>query len=202
MRNIADAMGADAAAHVDLIDMVVSGPLRRVEALPGGGWVITPQTGRPLLLTDADQARAYITRTAEGGARDLSPVRPPAPLAPVAEGVPEGCGCAPAAPDDHLPFQARADLMQARAITAALGDLGVVPARRAAAWDETHQAAAVRVTSSHGLYALHIPPVHRQFAVYRNGRRDGVLPARRVPAYRDSMVATLLAAYLRDRAAL
>ncbi|MER7069291.1 hypothetical protein ABT357_27100 [Streptomyces albidoflavus] len=187
------------ATHQALVDLVVSGPLRAVTALPGGGWEVTPVTGRPLILTDEDQAHAYLTRTASTGAPALAPVRAIAPAVEVEEEGPEGCGCVPSAP---APFAGQADLMQARAISAELGERGVPAARRSAAWVAEHEAAAVRVHSDHGLYALRIPPVGKQYPVYRDGRRDGVLPARRVPAVTDATVATLFAYYLRDRAAL
>ena len=62
-------------AHQALVDLVVSGPLRAVTALPGGGWEVTPVTGRPLILTDEDQAHAYLARAASTGAPALAPAR-------------------------------------------------------------------------------------------------------------------------------
>ncbi|MGX9891412.1 hypothetical protein [Streptomyces sp. NPDC002276] len=190
------------AAAIELFDLVVSGALRAVTANADGSWTITPVVGRPLLLTGPAEVYAYVDQAHGTGPAALTPVRAALPAMPAetAEPEPAGCGCVPAAP--ALPSGAAVDLMQARAISAALGDLGITPARRSAAYDETAQAAAVRVASTHGVYALHVPPVGRPFSVWRNGARDGSLGARRVPANTDSYLATLYAAYLRERGEL
>ncbi|MGW0786154.1 hypothetical protein [Streptomyces sp. NPDC002913] len=186
----------------DLFGLIVSGPVRAVHTNEDGSWTVVPVIGAPLLLTGTQEAAAYVQRaTASTGPAALAPAVLTMP-APAYDDEPEaGCGCIPAAARPRS-AQQESDLMQARAVAAALGDLGISPSRRTAAYDDEHQAAAVRVASTHGLYTLHIPPVQRQYPVMRDGRRDGVIGARRIPAVRDSMVATLYAAYLRDRGAL
>ncbi|MFF0430341.1 hypothetical protein ACFYUJ_39015 [Streptomyces sp. NPDC004520] len=190
-------------AAAGLFALVVSGPLREVEALPGGGWIVTPQTGAPLVLPGDEEAAAYIHNATHGtGPAALAPAALSlAPAAPAAdEDEVAGCGCVRAVRVDR-PERA-ADLMQARQISACLQDFEVSASRRSVVFDEQAQAAVVRVASDHGLYALHIPPVHARFTVYRNAVRDGQLEARRVPGTRDSLIATLFATYLRGRAAL
>ncbi|MFB7031020.1 MULTISPECIES: hypothetical protein [unclassified Streptomyces] len=187
-----------------LTALVVDGPLREVQAVPGGGWVITPQIGTPLVIPGAAEAAAYIEQATRGtGPAALAPavLALPAPApADRDEDETAGCGCVPSA--RAVSPERAADLMQARQISAGLGDFGVASARRSTTFDEEAQAAVVRVTSDHGLYALHIPRVHGPFTVHRDGRRDGQLGVRRVPGTRDSLVATLLATYLRERDAL
>lgn len=198
MHTTSRAAQPEAVAAIELFDLVVGGALRKVEAHADGSWTITPVTGRPLLLTGPAEVTAYVDRTNGTGPAALAPARTLAvEAAETPETGPEGCGCVPTAP--AVPSAFAADLMQARAIAAALGDLGVSPSRRSAAYDERAQAAAVRVATTHGLYALRIPPVTRAFVVYRNGQRDGALGARRVPANSDSYITTLYAAYLRER---
>ncbi|MGW1674577.1 hypothetical protein [Streptomyces sp. NPDC002324] len=189
----------EATAAIELFDLVVTGSLRKVEANADGSWTITPTIGQPLVLTGTAEVTAYVDRAHGTGAAALAPALAlPAPYADDQE--PEGCGCIPAV--RRVPATYTADLMQARAISAGLGDFGVSPSRRTVAYDETAEAVAVRVATTHGIYALHIPPVARPFVVHRNGDRDGSLGVRRVPATTDSTISTLYAAYLRERGVL
>ncbi len=182
-----------------LAQLVISGPLQAVHANGDGSWTITPTTGQPLILTGPDEVAAYVERATQStGPQALAPARP---LAPATGDDHQGCGCRPAIAPALSP-QHQADLMQARAVLAGLAEFGVRAARRSVAFDEAAQAVTVRVQSGHGLYALHIPPSGAQFPVHRNGRRDGVIGARRVPATTDSLITALYAGYLRDRAAL
>lgn len=199
----------DEAAAIELFDLVVSGPLRRVEANADGSWTVTPVTGRPLILTGAAEVAAYVDQTTGTGPTALVPAPAPAapsavpslvPSAASAAEEPPGCGCVPAA--RAVPTRYEADMMQARAIAARLAEYGVRAARRSAAYDTEQQAAAVRVSTGHGTYTLLIPPPRRRYAVMRNGQRDGALSARRIPADTDSKITTLFAYYLRDRGAL
>ncbi|WP_330346659.1 hypothetical protein OG858_46960 (plasmid) [Streptomyces europaeiscabiei] len=190
----------EAAATIELFDLVVTGSLRKVEANADGSWTITPTVGQPLVLTGTAEVTAYIDRTHGTGPAALAPALTlPAPDTS-ADQDPEGCGCVPAV--RGVPAMYTPDLMQARAISAGLGDFGVNASRRTAAYDETAHAVAVRVATDHGIYALHIPPVTRPFVVHRNGHRDGSLGVRRVPATSDSTISTLYAAYLRERGVL
>ena len=185
----------EATAAVELFELVVTGPLRRVEANADGSWTVTPVTGRPLILTGPDQVAAYVQQAQGTGPQALSPVTPEHTTAPADE---TGCGCVPGV---RAAGGRQADIMQARAVHRHLADW--LPAeRRAAGWNADAGAASVRVASDHGLYELIIPPVGRPYPVFARGRRDGVLDARRVPATTDSFVATLYAAYLRDRGEL
>ncbi|MFJ2112434.1 hypothetical protein ACIOEX_11165 [Streptomyces sp. NPDC087850] len=186
------------AAAIELFELVVSGPLRKVEAIADGSWIVHPVIGQPLVLTGPDQVAAYVVQAHGTGPAALAPAAASGPAA--AEDEPGGCGCV--ATLRSRPSQYEADMMQARAVSAGLGDFGVSPARRSVAYDQQHQAAAVRVDTTHGIYSLHIPLIHHQFVVMRGDRRDGVIGARRVPAVRDSLIATLYAAYLRERAVL
>ncbi|MGW2793615.1 hypothetical protein ACWC9H_27300 [Streptomyces sp. NPDC001251] len=197
MRTITEAVGETAARQ--LAQLVISGPLRAIHANGDGSWTIVPVTGQPLILTGRDEVTAYIERATHGtGPQALAPARP---ITADTGADDEACACRPAIAPALSP-QHHADMMQARAILTGLAAFGVRAARRSAAFDETAQAVAVRVQSGHGLYALHIPPAGMQFPVHRNGCRDGVIGARRVPATTDSMVTALYASYLRDRAAL
>ncbi|MFF2751108.1 hypothetical protein ACFVVA_36930 [Kitasatospora sp. NPDC058048] len=110
-------------------------------------------------------------------------------------------GCCVAAPATATPTQIT-DLLQARSIAQHLPALGIIGDRIAAAVDADARAAVVRVDSRHGLFGLIIPPVGRAFPVMHNARRIGALNVRRIPANSDSSIATHLAAFLRDRAAL
>jgi len=186
----------DGSAAIALFELVLTGPLRKVEAIPGGGWIITPVVGRELVLTGADEVAAYVQQAHGTGPQALAPAAAPAPRTPAAE---TGCECTTTARTG--PGSQQADVMQARAINGHLGDW-VEPERRAAGWDADAGAAAVRIHTPHGLYVLFVPPVGRAFPIFREGRRDGALDVRRVPGTRDSLVATLLAAYLRDRGEL
>jgi len=189
----------ESAAALELVDLVISGALRRIEANSDGSWTITPVVGQPLVLTGPAAVLAYVDQAHGTGPAALAPTKH-LPAIESADDEPEGCGCSPAA--RPAPPPSGADLMPARAVSAALGDFGVSASRRSAAIDETAQAAVVRVASTHGIYALPIPPVGRAFGVWRNGKRDGSLGARRVPANTDSYLATLYATYLRDRGVL
>ncbi|MFE7665124.1 hypothetical protein [Streptomyces celluloflavus] len=172
--------------------LTVSGPLRAVEAHADGSWTVTPAAGPPLLLTGPHEVTAYIERAHHGtGPAALAPAHP-APDLPD-----EICGCV--AVIEPTPTAATADVMQARAIYHHLAQLGVASERRSYAWDDRHQAAAVRVSTPHGLYALLIPPVGRAFVIHYRGARIGALDARRVPATTDSLAGTLYATFLRDR---
>ncbi|MFE3557287.1 hypothetical protein ACFXKW_20830 [Streptomyces sp. NPDC059193] len=185
---------------LELFDLVVSGPLRAVHANADGSWTVVPVTGPALLLTGPDQVAAFVDRATHGtGPQALAPATRELPAPATADDT-SGCGCAPA--PYHRPHPQESDLMHARAIGARMDEYGIHTARRSVAYDDTAQAAALRIVTDHGLYALHIPPTGQQFRVHRNGTRDGVIGARRVPATPDSTVAALLAAYLRDRGAL
>lgn len=194
MQRSAYATQPEFTAALDLADMLVSGPLRAVHSHPDGSWTVTPRTGPSLLLTSPAQVAAYVERAHGTGPQSLAPARPVRAVEP--DGREGGCDCVPAAVSNGT---ARPDLLQARAISGHLGELGIPAARRSAAHDSEHQAAAVRVATDHGLYALLIPPVGRPFPVLANSHRDGALDVRRIPAVTDSHVATLFAAYLRDR---
>lgn len=182
----------EAVAAVELFDLVVTGPLRKVESNADGSWTVTPVVGRPLVLIGPDQVAAYVQQARGTGPQALAPAITPAPTRDAA-----GCECAPAvragSPQAHL--------LQARAVHRHLADWLPVE-RRAFGWNEEAGAASVRVASAHGLYELFIPPVGRPFPVFFNGRRSGALDARRVPAVSDPLIATLYAAYLRDRGEL
>lgn len=181
----------EAAAAIDLFDLVVSGPLRRVESHPDGSWTVTPTVGAPVLLTDPAQVAAYVATAHGTGPQALAPVAPTG--RPAAEPA-EACGCVPAVRTrDHS-----AEVMQALAVHHLLAEW-IAPARRSAAWDEDAQAAAVRIESPHGLYQMFIPAPGRPFPVFLAGRRDGTLGVRRGPGTSDGTVAALLACYLRDR---
>ncbi|WP_125264844.1 hypothetical protein [Streptomyces alboflavus] len=186
------------AAAIELFDLVVTGALRSVEAHPDGSWTITPAIGRPLTLTSPAAISAYVDQAHGTGPQALAPARTLAPAVPDAETEPPGCGCVPTT----LPTGAAADLMQARAISRHLNTLGISSQRRSVAYDQALEAAVVRVHTAHGLYALRIPEPRALFGVWRNGSRDGSLGERRVPANSDSYLATLYAAYLRERGAL
>ncbi|WP_331718299.1 hypothetical protein [Streptomyces sp. NBC_00134] len=167
---------------------VITGAVRKVEANADGSWTITPLTGRPVTLTPA----AAVQFTAQSSTN--------APIETAADDS-AGCGCVPAATVE-MPAARAAALHQARAICGALASLGIPAARRSAVYDEEARRPVVRVATDHGLYALHIPPMAQPFAVYRDGRRNGSLGARRVPAVSDDHVAALYVAYLRDRGEL
>ncbi|MEU1133340.1 hypothetical protein ABZ383_26385 [Streptomyces sp. NPDC005900] len=164
-------------------DLVITGAVIQAEAHPDGSWTITPATGRPVRIAPPHPER---TRAADA--------------APAVEEDTGGCGCLPASPSPLSAAQAMA-LQQARAICDALGKLGIAAARRTAVIDDARRT-VVRYAAAHGLYALHIPPQGAQFAVYRDGRRNGALGARRVPAVSDDHLAALYLAYLRDRGEL
>lgn len=169
--------------------LVITGEVARAEAHADGTWTITPATGRPIRLA----TEAAVEHPA------------PAPAAPAAGAVEDdnGCGCAPAAAPAAMPKARALALQQARAVTAALAELGVPAARRSATYDEQARRPVVRIVTAHGLYALHIPPVGQVYPVHRNGRRNGTLgDTHRTPAVSDSHVAALLLAYLRDRGEL
>ncbi|MEU7230013.1 hypothetical protein [Streptomyces chrestomyceticus] len=167
--------------------LVITGPLRALHAHPDGTLTVTPAVGPSLLLTGQQQAHAP---QVYDGPTPAHAIEAPADTA-------EPCGCIPLS---QAPSPAvAADVMQARAISHHLADLGVPAARRAVGWDDTHQAAAVRVSAHHGLYALLIPPVGRAFPVLYRSERIGALDARRTPSTRDSLAGTLYAAFLRDR---
>ncbi|MEU1121825.1 MULTISPECIES: hypothetical protein [unclassified Streptomyces] len=163
---------------------VITGSVDRIEAHPDGSWTITPRTGTPLRVTFRPAAEAD---------------RPQSARHDVIEG--ETCGCVPTAPVTITAARAAA-LQQARAVAAALGDLGVPAPHRSAAYEEHARRAVVRVATTHGLYALHVPPMGAPFTVDRDGYRNGALGARRVPAVSDDHVAALYVAYLRDRGEL
>jgi hypothetical protein len=183
----------EATAAVELFELVVTGPLRKVEANADGSWTVTPVVGRPLILTGPAEVAAYVQQAQGTGPQALAPAMP-APAA--AEDA--GCGCVPAV---RIGTGRQADVLQARAVYHHLAEW--LPAeRRAYGWNEDAGAASVRVATDHGLYELFIPPIGRAFPVCVLGRRDGALDARRVPGTRDSLVATLYAAYLRDRGEL
>ncbi|GAA0439195.1 hypothetical protein [Streptomyces luteireticuli] len=109
------------------------------------------------------------------------------------------CGCRPTT---GLSPQHAAETLHARAIDRHLGDLGVSARRRAVGYDTTVRAVALRVQTDHGLYALIVPAIGRPYPILRNGTRAGALDIRRVPGVSDSMIATLYAFWLRDRADL
>ncbi|MDJ0344264.1 hypothetical protein QMK19_29075 [Streptomyces sp. H10-C2] len=149
-----------------------------------------PVTGRPLILTGPAEAAAYVLQARGTGPQALAPTRE----LTGAPAIEAGCGCAPAAPVGTP----NADVLQARAIHRHLAEW-LTADRRAYGWNADAAAASVRVASAHGLYELFVPPIAKPFPIYFHGRRDGALDARRVPATTDSLVATLYAAYLRDR---
>ncbi|MFZ3552111.1 hypothetical protein ACODT3_42205 [Streptomyces sp. 4.24] len=191
---------SETASSATLADLVVSGPLTPVTANGDGSWTVVPAYGPALLLTGPEQVHAYVERATHGtGPQALAPARLTLP-APVTQADEEGCGCA-VAPAGTSGYGA--DLMQARAIDQIFGrEFQVHSHARSVTVDEAAQAAVLRVHTSHGLYALHIPAVGRQFPVHRNGVRDGVVSVRRVPAASDTTVALLFGSYLRDRGAL
>ncbi|MFF5808238.1 hypothetical protein [Streptomyces sp. NPDC012746] len=186
----------------ELADLIVSGPLKSITANADGSWTVVPAVGPALLLTGPEQVTAYIQRATTGtGPQALAPARAALPAAPSTGPDDDGCGCNPGIP--AVATEYAADLMQARAISQILGtEFRISTNARSIAVDEAAQAVVVRILTPHGLYALHIPAVGRQFPVHRNGVRDGVLSVRRVPATSDATVALLLGAYLRDRGAL
>ncbi|MFH8350247.1 hypothetical protein [Streptomyces sp. NPDC018045] len=167
--------------------VIITGPLRAVHAHPDGTLTVTPAVGPPVILTgqQAHPAPVY------AGPAPAHAIEAPA------DTTAGPCGCIPLtqAPSPAV----AADVMQARAISHHLADLGVPSDRRAVGWDDTHQAAAVRVSAPHGLYALLIPPVGRVFPILYRSERIGALDARRTPSTRDSLAGTLFAAFLRDR---
>ncbi|MEU5959237.1 hypothetical protein [Streptomyces sp. NPDC047525] len=174
----------------DLVSsLVITGAVRQVEAHPDGSWTITPATGRPVRLTSQADAVEYAQQAATGAPRETDTEET------------AGCGCVPAAPV-AMPAARAAALQQARAIADALGPLGIPTAQRSAVYDEQARRPAVRVAATHGLYALHIPPMGQPLTVTRDGRRNGALGARRVPAVSDDHLALLFLAYLRDRGEL
>ena len=175
----------EATAAVELFELVVTGPLRRVEANADGSWTVTPISGRPLILTGPAEVAAYVQQAQGTGPQALAPVR--------ADDA--GCGCVPAV---RVSGGRQADVLQARAVYGHLAEW-LPDERRAYGWNKDAEAASVRVATGHGLYELFIPPVGRAFPVCVSGRRDGALDARRVPGTPDSLVATLYATYLRDR---
>lgn len=114
---------------------------------------------------------------------------------------PTGCGCV-SATTSTMSAPIAADMLQARAIARHLADITALgPDRWSIAYDDQAAAVALRIATPRGLFALLIPPPGRPFPVLHHGRRTGALECRRVPATRDSLTATLFAAYLRDRAA-
>ncbi|TDT93314.1 hypothetical protein EDD99_8123 [Streptomyces sp. 846.5] len=194
MRATAYQAQPEGSAAIELFELVVTGPLRKVESNADGSWTVTPVIGRPLILTGPAEVSAYVQQAQGTGPKALAPA--PAAGLPAVEA---GCGCVPTTRTGT--GSQHADVMQARAVHGHLSEW--VPAdRRAAGWDADAGAAAVRIHSTHGLYVMFVPPIGRAFPIYLAGRRDGALDARRVPGTRDSLVATLLAAYLRDRGEL
>lgn len=202
MQHASRAIAPDAVSALELVDLVVSGPLRAVTANADGSWTVVPLVGPALILTGAEQVTAYVSRATTGsGPQALAPARIALPARPAAEPEESGCGCNPGAPGMRDEYAA--DLMQARAISHLLGaEFAITSHARSVTYDEAAQAAVVRVATGHGLYSLHIPAPGRQFTVHRNGSRDGVISARRVPAASDTTVTLLFGAYLRDRGAL
>lgn len=198
MRSASYRAQPEGAAAVELFELVLTGPLRRVEANADGSWTVTPTTGSPLILTGPAQVAAYVQQAQGTGPQALAPATPAPEARPAWPTAADeaGCGCAPAA---RVTRDVRdADMMQAHAIYRHLADW-IDPSRRSWTWNADAEAASVRVSAPHGLYELFIPPVARAFPVFLRGRRDGALSARRVPATTDSLAATLYASYLRDR---
>ncbi|MFJ8166543.1 hypothetical protein ACIRBY_37265 [Streptomyces sp. NPDC096136] len=196
MQRNSRAIAPEAVAALDLTDLMWSGAITSMTATADGSWIVVPTIGKPVILTTAADVAAYIDHATTGtGPQALAPAR----TTPADE---DGCGCAPQA-DTTTPTDYGPDLMQARAILAELARQFDIPTQAmSAAYDEAAQAAVVRVQTRHGLYALHIPAISRQFVVSRNRQRDGVISARRVPATSDTTVTLLFGAYLRDRGAL
>ncbi|MCX5079026.1 hypothetical protein OG321_42280 [Streptomyces sp. NBC_00424] len=191
-----------------LAGLVIAGPVRSVTANADGSWTVVPVAGPTLLITGPDQAHAYIERATHGtGRQALAPARVALPARPAHQaddededadpvGCGRGAGGAPA--DDYGP-----DLMHARAVCQLLGTEFTIRADdRSVTVDEAAQAAVVHVQTHHGLYTLHIPGIGRQYRVLRNGHRDGVIRARRIPSTSDTSIALQFGAYLRDRGAL
>ncbi|MGW6842152.1 hypothetical protein [Streptomyces sp. NPDC054958] len=204
MRN-ARTEAPEAASTLNLTDLMVSGEITAIRANADGSWTVTSAYGATVTLTGPAQVAAYVDRATTGtGPQALAPARVALPARAATNGPADEdmCGCAPAAgitvPVDHGP-----DMMQARAILRLLvQEFAISSHALSAAYDEAAQAAVVRIHTSHGLYALHIPAIGRQYVIHRNGRRDGVISVRRVPATSDSTVSLLTGAYLRDRGAL
>ncbi|MFF1561812.1 hypothetical protein [Streptomyces sp. NPDC058279] len=187
-----------------LTGLVLSGPLRSVTANGDGSWTVVPVAGPALLLTGAEQISAYVEHATHGtGPQALAPARVVLPALQVDEDeTGHGCGCGRAA-GSAATGEYAVDLMQARAVAQLLtAEFRVRADDVSVSVDEAAQAAVVRVQTSHGLYALHIPPRGGQFSVHRNGRRDGVIGARRIPSTSDTGITLQFGAYLRDRGAL
>ncbi|MFF8264342.1 hypothetical protein [Streptomyces virginiae] len=203
MRN-ARTISPEAAAVLNLTDLMVSGEVTALHANTDGSWTVTSAHGTTVTLTGPAQVAAYVDRAATGtGPLALAPARVALPARPPASADEEDtCGCAPGTAGG-APVEYGPDLMQARAILRLLAkEFAISSHALSAAYDEAALAAVVRIQTSHGLYALHIPAIGRQYAMYRNGIRDGVISARRVPATSDTTVTLLTGAYLRDRGAL
>ncbi|MFD7560122.1 hypothetical protein ACFV9E_37185 [Streptomyces sp. NPDC059835] len=190
-----------------LTGLVISGPLRSVTANGDGSWTVVPVAGPALLLTGAEQINAYVERATHGtGPQALAPARVERLTVPDAQADEDepghGCGCHRAtggAPAGENP----ADLMHARTVAKMLTqEFRIRAGYVSVSVDDATQAAMVRVETSHGLYALHVPPRGGQYVVRRNGRRDGVIGARRIPSTSDTSVTLQFGAYLRDRGAL
>ncbi|MFF4323726.1 hypothetical protein [Streptomyces sp. NPDC001568] len=208
MRAMHTVTAAPTATPTDaLTGLVISGPLRSVTANGDGSWTVVPVAGPALLLTGTAQVSAYVERATHGtGPQALSPARVTLPAAPSVQAdedeSPQGCGCGGS---EHstpaTPFAA--DLMQARAVAQLLtAEFRLSSNDVSVSVDEAAQAAVVRVQTSYGLYALHVPPRGGQFSVHRNGRRDGAIGARRIPSTSDTGITLQFGAYLRDRGAL
>jgi hypothetical protein len=157
--------------------VLISGPLRALQAHQDGSWTVVPQYGRPLRITDT-------------GATVVT-----GPAARM-DGV---CGCTAATPDAEPPAREH-DMALARAISGHLAALGVATCRRSVSFDPDRSAVVVRVASEHGLCTLPIPPEGRLYAVEFNGRHSGSLDGvRRTAGSADALAGRLLAAHLRDR---
>ncbi|MFD8146113.1 hypothetical protein [Streptomyces sp. NPDC059708] len=205
MQHASRAIAPEAVSALELTDLLMSGAITSMTATADGSWIIVPTVGPPALLTNPADIAAYIDRATKGtGPQALTPARTTLP-ARTATGPADddaGCGCAPQ-PDTTTPADYGPDLMQARAILTLLTrEFDINTHAVSAAYDQAAQAAVVRVQTRHGLYALHIPAVTMQFTVSRNGTRDGVIAARRVPATTDTSITLQFGAYLRDRGAL
>ncbi|MGN5392553.1 hypothetical protein [Streptomyces sp. JL7001] len=198
------AVAPEAAAVLHLTDLMVSGEITALHANADGSWTVTSAHGATVTLTGTAQVVAYVDRaTTSTGPQALAPARVALPARPPASADEEdSCGCVPGTAGS-APVEYGPDLMQARAILRLLAkEFAISSHALSTAYDEAAQAAVVRIQTSHGLYALHIPAIGRQYVVYRNGGRDGVINARRVPATTDTTVTLLTGAYLRDRGAL
>ena len=78
----------EATAAVELFELVVTGPLRKVEANADGSWTVTPVVGRPLILTGPAEVAAYVQQARAPARRPSPPPCPPPPRRPDAGACP------------------------------------------------------------------------------------------------------------------